>query len=181
MADSKRSRGVVFVDYLAFDVNGGTKYIGVDKHGDHFPITESEYTGDRNTGVSRREKRENAGDLSITINADVGDAITGFKALQRELRKTTKEARELESAYEDLAKKMGEGTADSARLSAKSLERLASASTKELHEELAKREGVEEYTVLPHGDIAALTVNNDVAGSYDVTIDGPARILVNKD
>lgn len=41
------------------------------------------------------------GDLTVTITVDADEAITGLKALQRELRKTTKEVRELESAYKD--------------------------------------------------------------------------------
>src|SRR5690625_4969534 len=44
----------------------------------------------------------NVGELTVKVTADVGEAITGFKALQRELRATTKAARELEQAYEDL-------------------------------------------------------------------------------
>ena len=43
-------------------------------------------------------------DMTIRITADVGEAITGFKALQRELRETTKAARELEQAYKDAEK-----------------------------------------------------------------------------
>lgn len=41
-------------------------------------------------------------DLTVTITADVGEALTGFKALQREIRANTKAARGLESAYNDL-------------------------------------------------------------------------------
>ena len=55
-----------------------------------------------------RESREevsnskNVGELTITVNADMSDAITGFKALQRELRETTKVAREAEAAINAL-------------------------------------------------------------------------------
>jgi len=42
------------------------------------------------------------GDLAISITADVDEAVTDLKRLQRELRKTTKEVRELESAYKDM-------------------------------------------------------------------------------
>src|SRR5690625_4780772 len=48
------------------------------------------------------EKPPKQSELIVTITADVGDAIKGFKSLQRELRETTKAARELESAYNDL-------------------------------------------------------------------------------
>jgi len=41
-------------------------------------------------------------DIAITISADVDEAVTGLKRLQRELRETTKAVRELESAYKDL-------------------------------------------------------------------------------
>lgn len=41
-------------------------------------------------------------DLTISITADVDEAVAGFKRLQRELRETTKAVRELESAYKDL-------------------------------------------------------------------------------
>lgn len=50
---------------------------------------------------NKRESRE-VGELTVKVSADVGEALTGFKALQRELRETTKAARELESAYKDL-------------------------------------------------------------------------------
>lgn len=38
------------------------------------------------------------GDLTISITADVDEAVAGLKRLQRELRKTTQEAREMERA-----------------------------------------------------------------------------------
>ena len=47
-------------------------------------------------GSCREGKAE---DMSIKVTADVGDAITGFKALSRELREATKAAREMEQAY----------------------------------------------------------------------------------
>lgn len=46
----------------------------------------------------------NRGDLTISITADVDEAVTELKRLQRELRKTTQEVRELESAYKDVEK-----------------------------------------------------------------------------
>lgn len=52
---------------------------------------------------NKRESRE-VGELLVKVSADVGEALTGFKALQRELRETTKAVRELESAYEDVEK-----------------------------------------------------------------------------
>lgn len=43
-------------------------------------------------------------DISIKVTADVNEAITGLKALSRELREATKVARELEQAYSDVGK-----------------------------------------------------------------------------
>lgn len=40
-------------------------------------------------------------DIAITITADVDEAVSDLKRLQREIRKTVKEVRELESAYKD--------------------------------------------------------------------------------
>lgn len=45
-----------------------------------------------------------SGDLTINITADVDEAVAGLKRLQREIRKTVKEVRELESAYKDVEK-----------------------------------------------------------------------------
>lgn len=44
----------------------------------------------------------NPSDITISITADVDEAVAGFKRLQRELRETTKAVRELESAYKDV-------------------------------------------------------------------------------
>lgn len=41
------------------------------------------------------------GEITVTINADVSEAITGLKTLQRELRETTKAVREYEAAMKD--------------------------------------------------------------------------------
>src|SRR5690625_2575521 len=53
------------------------------------------------TGECKTTNSESVGELTISIQADVKDALTGFKALQRKLRETTKAARELEQAYKD--------------------------------------------------------------------------------
>lgn len=44
----------------------------------------------------------NRGDLTITVTADVDDAVTELKRLQRELRKTTQELREYESSLKGI-------------------------------------------------------------------------------
>ena len=51
--------------------------------------------------MADEKKSREVGELSVKVSADVGEAITGFKALQRELRETTRAARELEQAYKD--------------------------------------------------------------------------------
>lgn len=59
-----------------------------------------EYSGgDNEARIAEGDSKPS--DISIRITADVGEALTGFKALQRELRETTKAARELEQAYKD--------------------------------------------------------------------------------
>lgn len=166
------------------------------------------------------EDDEKTSDITVTISADVDEAVSGFKRLQRELRKTSQEAREMEQAYKDVEQAIisdkivsinemrdvqGEpgnydvsdymtGLFNGLELASATLERrepnyrlkpfkkvdLSDVSTKELHEELAKREGVEEYVIAPHGECAKLHVDK---GNYGGTeyIEGPARILVNKD
>src|SRR5690625_4332943 len=120
------------------------------------------YTGE-DAGVRITDKREDkTGDLSIKVTADVNDAITGFKALSRELREATKAARELEQAYSDVekAKDLREGNViiDGKKVSETiyaidfglSTHRdLSEVPTEVLHEELSrrKREGrSEEHT-----------------------------------
>src|SRR5690625_2050161 len=107
-------------------------------------------------------REDKARDLTIKVTADVNDAITGFKALSRELREATKAARELEQAYSDVkkAKDLREGNViiDGKKVSdtiyasdfCLSTHRdLSEVPTEVLHEELSrrKREGrSEEHT-----------------------------------
>jgi hypothetical protein len=90
--------------------------------------------------------------LHIKVNVDVSEALTGLKALQREAKKATQALRELEDAQ----------------------------STLSIHEELVRREGVKEYIVDAHGCFAKLSIDNGDYGFSEV-IEGPARIVVNKD
>lgn len=46
------------------------------------------------------EFTDSPNDISVKVTADVDEAITGFKALQREIRETTKAIREYEEAVE---------------------------------------------------------------------------------
>ncbi|KQL18843.1 BC1881 family protein [Cytobacillus solani] len=91
-------------------------------------------------------------ELSIAVKVDVSEALTGLKAIQREAKKATQALRELEAAH----------------------------STKSLHEALVQREGVEEYFVNAHGGSAKISIDNGAEGS-NFTVEGPARIVVNRD
>lgn len=151
-------------------------------------------------------------DLTVSITADVDEAVKGLKALQRELRKTTQEAREMERVFsltdwcgdkvcycgnkcgnnaEDVltieidGKKIGEAVMpDEIEVSTKaedfSFYDLSEVPTKELHEELAKREGVVDYYVGPHGEHAIIKFYDEGGNVRNIDVDG-ARILVNKD
>lgn len=44
---------------------------------------------------------ESPNDMAVKVSADVSEAITGFKALSREIREATKAIREYEAAVED--------------------------------------------------------------------------------
>lgn len=156
------------------------------------------------------------GELTISIQADVKDAITGFKALQRELRETTKAARELEQAYkalEDVPMQINEygrlepiinvemdgkeiGKAVSKRgFTVKTGDTgpqaiafstgkasdvdgvvqydLSDIPTKDLHEELAQREGVKEFVNDRRGGRVVISVNGDTE-----TFKAPSRVFV---
>ncbi|MEN2464920.1 BC1881 family protein [Ornithinibacillus sp. JPR2-1] len=52
-------------------------------------------------------------------------------------------------------------------------------STKELHEELVKREGVKEFIIDPHQEIVLEILTGDVPTTYSV--EGPVRVLLNQD
>jgi hypothetical protein len=91
-------------------------------------------------------------ELTIKVDVDVSEALTGLKALQREAKKATQALRELEEAY----------------------------STRTIHEELVRREGVKEYVVDTHGGTATISIDNGNQGD-NIVVNGPARIVVNKD
>lgn len=121
-------------------------------------------------------------DLMVTIKADVdvSGALTGLKAVQREAKAAVKALRELElvvSVDDKVAPDYVEFTNAQGSIGEYDL---SDVPTAELSRALAKREGVEEYIVAPHGDIANLYLADRESGGY-VIIEGPARILVNKD
>lgn len=57
---------------------------------------------------------------------------------------------------------------------------LSEVPTAQLTDELIKREGVSEHRIGAHGDLAHLCIDK-VTNGYNETIEGPARIIVNKD
>ena len=62
-----------------------------------------EYVDGTRAPVSTNKSVNNTiGELSITIEADVSNAVKGVKALQREIRETTKALRECEAAVNDV-------------------------------------------------------------------------------
>lgn len=131
--------------------------------------------------MADEKKSREVGELTVKVAADVGEALTGFKALQRELRETTKAAREMEQAYEDVEKAIAPNTIDiSTKETEASFFDLSEVSTKELSEELAKREGVTGYYVGPHGEHAVIKFYDEHGNIRSIDVNG-ARILVNID
>lgn len=120
-------------------------------------------------------------DLMVTIKADVdvSGALTGLKAVQREAKAAVKALRELELVVSVDDKKAPDHVEwSNGHISVAEYD-LSSVPTAELSRALAKREGVTEY-VVGLEDKAAAQIYGVLAGSlWD--IEGPARILVNKD
>lgn len=105
--------------------------------------------------------------LSVKVDVDVSEALTGLKALQREAKKATQALREVETAWD-----YSEGSITH--------EVLANAPTYLLQQELSKRVGVTTYEIAPHGANAKLMIDNVNTGQT-VTIEGPAIVTVNVD
>lgn len=105
--------------------------------------------------------------LSVKVDVDVSEALTGLKALQREAKKATQALREVESEYD-----LSVGSYLHAILT--------QLPTELLQLELSKREGVTTYEVAPHGANAKLTIDN-VNSGQTVVIEGPAIVTVNVD
>jgi len=72
------------------------------------------------------EQSREVNELTITVKADMSEAIAGFKALQRELRETTKAAKETEKAFRELEEQ------------AKSYVRLANPSDKSITDDIRR-------------------------------------------
>lgn len=125
------------------------------------------------------------GDISVKIDVDVTGALTGLKAVQREAKEATKALRELEGAESKTpevvrpAMVFDKGPGKVVEVSAPIYD-LTKVPTKQLHEELAKREGVVEYSVERPGNYAKLSISTENEG-FTEFIEGPAYIIVNKD
>lgn len=101
--------------------------------------------------------------LSVKVDVDVSDALKGLKALQREAKAATRAINELDTVMGDTSG-------------------LSKYTTKQLHEELCRREGVHELIVCLEEDVAMSIFSKQ--NLYDpkyYTTTGPARILINKD
>jgi len=99
--------------------------------------------------------------LSVKVDVDVSEALTGLKALQREAKKATQELRELETVRGDIST-------------------LTHVPTCELQRELERREGVTTYKLGSYGTYANLRMVS-ADGGDSVFIEGPAIVTVNVD
>jgi len=112
--------------------------------------------------LERKLGETNPYELEVSVSADVDDAVTELKRLQRELRKATQEVRELERVIESVDGKtsfnLGSGDAvfkdvkitkpDMFTLDKETyVYDLSDVPTKELYEELSKRSGVSRLDV----------------------------------
>jgi hypothetical protein len=155
--------------------------------------------------ADKNQSRE-IGQLHVKVNVDVSEALTGLKALQREAKRATQALRELDEAQkETYAKRLADANE---MLAVQGCEgnwnvddymhgmyngmeyvlaliedrepAFRKAPTKFIHEELVRREGVKEYVVDAHGGTAKIFIDNGNEGD-NIIVDGPAKIVVNKD
>lgn len=142
---------------------------------------------------NKRGEIEKGNDLTITLGADVDEAVSGLKRLQRELRKTTQELRELERGLAEIAEgrpisldgpsivrsiaEYIEDVEDHAVKLWREKDDLSEVPTCALSEELVRREGVREYCISPEQRAVIHFSENDSR----IDVDGPAVLLVNID
>lgn len=128
--------------------------------------------------------------LTVKLDVDVSEAISGLKAVQREAKKATQELRELESVtsgenheyrVKEHATQSGTGVViDDTKGKPIAFFSIDVFSTKALSEELERREGVTTYKLSEYGTYANMRmVSSD--GGESVFIEGPAIITVNID
>ncbi|WP_394557345.1 BC1881 family protein [Priestia aryabhattai] len=108
------------------------------------------------------------GDYALDI--DVSSALTGLKAVKRCANEAVQAMEKLDD-YSGKASFLQLG--DMIRIGS-----LEAFSTEELHEELAKREGVQEVIVDNHRTMYLQTA---IGAGGSIPVSGPARILINKD
>ncbi|WP_188068989.1 BC1881 family protein [Brevibacillus brevis] len=134
-------------DVIVNGAPGGTRIMGHTDVPDNGGYLAQLHAGERITP---------ARDLTVKLNVDVSDALTGLKALRREADAAV---RSLNSVNE-----------------AKRERTLSDYTTRELTDELARRTGVREIVIPPH-KVVGITL----ADGTDRSIAGPARILINVD
>ncbi|PFR93502.1 BC1881 family protein [Priestia megaterium] len=114
----------------------------------------------------RESNRQSIGELDI----DVSPALKGLKAVKRAANEAVQAMEKLDD-YSGKASFLQLG--DMIRVGS-----LEAFSTEELHEELAKRQGIEEVIIANHRTVY-LQEYIGVRGSRSIS--GPARILINRD
>lgn len=121
--------------------------------------------------------------LSVKVDVDVSEALTGLKALQREAKKATQVLRELETMYESEGKNYytkWNQTADGEVCFNVYEVCLSDIPMEYLQLELSSREGVDSYRLGLDGEYATLKVENG-NNNEPIIIEGPAIVTVNKD
>ena len=134
------------------------------------------HTREKVLSVEDARKVRKAGELTVEVNVDVSEALTGLKALQREAKKATQELRELET-------QIGSGYIRKETVGEVSLLEIGDLSkvpTCELQHELERREGVVSYVIPPHAPTSKLIIDDGWDGTI-VRIEGPAIVTINKD
>ncbi|MFS0562605.1 BC1881 family protein [Terribacillus sp. 179-K 1B1 HS] len=131
------------------------------------------------------EETNKNGQVTMKIGLDVSEALTGLKAVERQAKAAKRAVAELEDGSYAVTRRWdGEGGKDTDYVYNYPLnipKQLSDYSTKELADELAKREGIEEFEVKPHEGYATIAFSNGLDVSNMLRVDGPARIVVNRD
>lgn len=132
-------------------------------------------------GVDYAEEGKDFSALTVKIDVDVSEAITGLKAVQREAKKAAQAIRELETYYGEDGKnfyvkwrQQGEDCTDIREVC------MTDIPTCYLQRELEKREGVTTYKLGSYGTYANMRMVS-ADGGDSVLIEGPAIITVNID
>lgn len=127
------------------------------------------------------EKSRGLNEVSVKLDVDVSEALTGLKAVQREAKKATQALRELETYYGEDGKhyyvkwrQQGDECTDIREVC------MSDIPTCYLQRELEKREGVTSYKLGDYGTYANMRLVS-ADGGDSVFIEGPAIITVNID